>query len=230
MAQVIYREWFVNFRFPGHEGVRMVESARGRIPEGWEEKTLGDIAHEVRRGIQPGRVDPEYPYFGLEHLPRKSIALSEWGFAREVQSTKLQFLKGEILFGKIRPYFHKVGVAPVDGICSSDIIVIQPKSGQYFFLTLQIVSSDDFVANATQSSQGTKMPRANWDVLLNYPVIVPDISILERFNQILEGYIELIQNLIHKNRNLRQQRDLLLPRLVSGELDVEKVAISELNQ
>ena len=118
MARGLYREWFVRFRFPGHEGVRMVESAAGLVPAGWEVKALGDIAREVRRGVQPGQIDPETPYFGLEHLPRKSIALADWGTASQVQSTKLAFKKGEILFGKIRPYFHKVGVAPVDGVCS----------------------------------------------------------------------------------------------------------------
>ena len=59
MARALYREWFVRFRFPGHEGVRMVESAVGLVPEGWEVKALGDIAmREVRRGVQPEQIDP----------------------------------------------------------------------------------------------------------------------------------------------------------------------------
>jgi type I restriction enzyme S subunit len=165
MARLIYREWFVHFRFPGHEQVRMVDSPLGRIPEGWEVRKLGEIAQEVRRSVQPDEIAPYTPYFGLEHLPRKSIALSEWGVASQIRSTKLAFKKGEILFGKIRPYFHKVGVAPVDGVCSSDTIVIVPKIPEYFALVLACVSSEEFVSHATQTSQGTKMPRANWDVL-----------------------------------------------------------------
>ena len=78
MAQTIYREWFVEFRFPGHENVKMVESELGLIPEGWEVGKLGDLAEAVRRNIKPSDVDQETPYFGLEHLPRKSIALSHW--------------------------------------------------------------------------------------------------------------------------------------------------------
>src|SRR6266568_1441860 len=103
MAQSLYREWFVHFRFPGYEKKRLIELDLGLIPEGWEVVKLGDIAKELRRGINPESIDPETPYFGLEHLPRKSIALSEWGIAKEVQSTKLIFKKDEILFGKIRP-------------------------------------------------------------------------------------------------------------------------------
>lgn len=228
MAQSLYQEWFVHFRFPGHEQVKMVESELGMIPEGWEVVKLGDIAHEIRRSINPEAIDPETPYFGLEHLPRKSIALSEWGTAKEVQSTKLVFKKGEILFGKIRPYFHKVGVAPLDGICSSDAIVISSKSDEYFAPLLCCVSSDDFVNYATRTSQGTKMPRANWDVLVNYPLVLPPVVIGARFNEIIIDFVSTIQNLIFRNRNLRRARDLLLPKLISGEIDVEAWDVEEL--
>jgi type I restriction enzyme, S subunit len=228
MAQMLYREWFVNFRFPNHENVKMVESELGLIPERWEVKRLGDIAQEVRRGVNPNLVDPETPYFGLEHLPRKSIALSDWGKAGDIQSTKLAFKKGEILFGKIRPYFHKVGVAPVDGICSSDAIVIQPRDSKYFAVVLSCVSSEDFVNHATQTSQGTKMPRANWDVLTKYPVILPTSNLLNQFTEFINNAVKEIQNLVLKNINLRKTRDLLLPKLISGEIDVENLNIETL--
>ncbi len=226
MARSIYREWFVNFRFPSHEQVQMVDSELGLIPEGWEPVKLGDIAQDIRRSINPDLINPETPYFGLEHLPRKSIALSEWGTASQVQSTKLFFHKGEILFGKIRPYFHKVGVAPVEGVCSSDAVVIKAKATDYFPIVLACVSSEEFVAHATQTSQGTKMPRANWDVLIKYPVVIPPLPLLYQFNEFVQNTLAQIHNLIFKNRNLRQTRDLLLPRLISGEIDVENLDIN----
>lgn len=229
MAQMLYREWFVNFRFPNHEQFKMVESELGLIPEGWEHKILGDIAQEIRRGINPEKLDPETPYFGLEHLPRKSIALSDWGKASDIKSTKLVFKKGEILFGKIRPYFHKVGVAPINGICSSDIIVIQPKDSKYFSITLACVSSEDFVNQATQTSQGTKMPRANWDVLTKYTIVIPPSKLFQQFNKSIEANVQQIQNLVLKNINLRKTRDLLLPKLISGEIDIEKLDIDTLD-
>ena len=210
MAQTIYREWFINFRFPCHEKVRMVNSEFGPIPEGWEVNSLGDVAKEVRRSVRPERVDPDTPYIGLGHLPRKSIALSEWDRADEVNSTKLAFNKGEILFGKIRPYFHKVGVAPIEGVCSSDTIVIVPRASRFFAMTLCCVSSDDFVAHATQTSKGTKMPRADWDVLVKYPVMLPPEQLLNQFNELISDIVGLIHNLIFRNRNLRRTRDLLL--------------------
>ena len=226
IAQLLYREWFVHFRFPGHEQVAMVDSELGPIPEGWEIRQLGDIAEEVRRSVEPDEVDPETPYVGLAHLPRKSIALSEWDTAREAGSTKLTFKKGEILFGKIRPYLHKVSLAPVAGICSTDTIVIVPKTPEYFSLVLVCVSSEEFVHYAMQTSSGTKMPRANWKVLVEYPVVLPPQPMLSRFNELVEDVVAQIQNMIFRNRNLRRTRDLLLPRLISGEVDVSGLDIA----
>jgi len=139
---------------------------------------------------------------------------------------KLAFEKGEILFGKIRPYFHKVGVAPLDGVCSSDTIVIRAKEPECFGVVLCCVSSEAFVAHATQTSQGTEMPRANWDVLTKYPVALPPEPVLTEFNATINDYVALIQNLLFKNRNLRRTLDLLLPKLISGEVDVAGLEIA----
>jgi type I restriction enzyme S subunit len=225
MAQAIYREWFVEFRFPNHEKVELLESAIGNIPDGWAATRLGDLAMEIRRGVDPKLLDPETPYFGLEHLPRRSITLSNWGHAKDVQSNKLRFREGEILFGKIRPYFHKVGVAPVDGVCSSDAIVISPTTEEAFGLVLCCISSEAFVKYATQTSQGTKMPRANWDVLVKYPLPTPPPELLAQFDGLIRTFVGTLRLLILKNRNLRRARDLLLPKLIAGRLDVETLDI-----
>ncbi|MBN1459631.1 MAG: restriction endonuclease subunit S [Armatimonadetes bacterium] len=229
MAQALYREWFVKFRFPGHEHIRFVDSPLGRIPGGWEARTLGEMADAVRESVDPESVDPTTPYLGLEHLPRKSITLSDWGTASEVQSTKLRFRKGDILFGKIRPYFHKVGVAPLVGVCSSDTIVIRSRSAEWSGLVLGCVSSTEFVEHATATSQGTKMPRANWDVLVKYSVPVPSAPLLDGFNGFMADVVSQLHNFVFRNRALRRTRDLLLPKLISGEVDVSEldIAVSE---
>ena len=219
MAQKLYLEWFVKFRFPGHEDINMVESELGLIPEEWEIVVLGSLVDYLRESIPKGTLDEPIPYMGLEHLPRKSIALSSWKMETEIGSTKLKFKKGDILFGKIRPYFHKVGVAQIDGVCSSDTFVLRPKT-HFYALSVNIASSDDFVAHSVQTSQGTKMPRANWDVLKEYKVALAPIDILDKFDEILRPMIDSIANLSAKNRNLKGQRDLLLPKLISGKINV----------
>lgn len=176
---------------------------------------LGDISQEIRRSIKPDRIDPATPYIGLEHIPRKTLAITEWGSAGQVTSTKLAFRKGEILFGKIRPYFHKVAVAPVNGICSSDTIVISSTKPEYFSLVLGCVSSDEFVLHATQTSQGTKMPRANWKVLVDFPISMPPADLLDSFRVFMEMAVVNNQNLVFQNINLRETRDFLIPKLIS---------------
>jgi len=225
MLQRLYREWFVDFRYPGHERVPMVDSDRGPIPEGWQWRQLGCLAEDVRTGVDPREVDPDTPYIGLEHLPEHSIAIENWSTAASAGSSKLAFKVGDILFGKIRPYFHKVGPPPVAGICSTDAIVIRARAEEYMSLVLAVVSSDAFVQEAVQTSQGTKMPRANWNVLERFPVAVPPRDLLVRFDEIAGAIVEMIQSLVMVMRNLATTRDLLLPRLISGEIDVEKLNI-----
>jgi len=218
MARMLYREWFGKFLCPAENDVP--------IPSGWRRAQVADIAYDTRESVDPSQLDPGTPYVGLEHIPRRSLGLSEWGRASDMNSTKLRFSKGDILFGKIRPYFHKVAVAPTDGVCSSDTIVIRPTSPEFYGLVVCCVSSDDFVQQSVQSSNGTKMPRANWGVMLKYPVVIPSKQQLEEFNATIVAFVDGITNLTYKNRNLRQTRDLLLPKLVSGEVDVSNLDIA----
>lgn len=220
MARRVYEEWFVHFRVPGHEGC----SFDGGLPEAWKAAVLGDLVSEIRDGVHPSQVAPDTPYVGLEHLPRRSITLIEWATAASVGSAKLLFTRGDILFGKIRPYFHKVAVAPIDGVCSTDTILLRPDDQRFLPLALCCTSSDAFVAHATQTSNGTKMPRADWKVLQNYPVSIPPEDILSKFNRLVDGIIGQARVLMLKNTNLRAQRDLLLPKLISGEIDVSAAA------
>lgn len=221
MARSIYREWFVRFRFPGHEGCRFVGSPLGEIPEGWEVRILGDIAEEVRRAVPKGELKELVPYVGLEHIPRRSLALDSWEMVDVLGSNKLAFREGEVLFGKIRPYFHKVCVAPFDGVCSADTIVLRARRPEEYATMVACVSSDAFVAEASATANGAKMPRASWDVLRRYQVVVPAGEAAKRFSDLLNAVTKLQSTLVFQIRNLRRTRDLLLPRLLSGQIDVE---------
>ncbi|PWE28423.1 restriction endonuclease subunit S [Maritimibacter sp. 55A14] len=216
MARRLYEEWFVHFRFPGHETAEF----DGDLPKGWRAVDLGALVDDRRDAVQPYAVDPSTPYVGLEHIPRRSITLREWSEASTVQSTKLLFREDDILFGKIRPYFHKVVLAPLGGVTSSDTIVLRAYSADHLALAALCASSDAFVDHATQTSNGTKMPRADWKVLKSYPVALPDDALLARFNGFVLPLFATLKSLNRKNANLRAQRDLLLPKLVSGEIDV----------
>jgi type I restriction enzyme S subunit len=216
-ARQLYREWFVRLRFPGHEHTPIVDG----VPQGWKSRTLGDLCREVRDMVLPEALEPDTPYIGLEHIPRRSISLNDWGTVEEVTSSKCRFKTGEIIFGKIRPYFHKVGVAFVDGVTSSDAIVVRPADETVHGLVLMTMSSDEFVAVTTQQmKEGSKMPRADWKQMKAFSIPVPPPGLLKSFDDLIQPTVGQLRSLSFANQKLRQARDLLLPRLMSGELAV----------
>jgi type I restriction enzyme S subunit len=166
-------------------------------------------------------VSLETPYIGLEHIPRRSITLDQWGVASDVTSTKFQFAAGDILFGKIRPYFHKVGIALVDGITSSDAIVIRPIDQEQFHYVLMLLSSDEFVALASKTvREGSKMPRADWEYLSKSQFLLPSESLLQFFGDSIRPITDQLRVLAMTNHRLAKARDLLLPKLMNGEIAV----------
>jgi type I restriction enzyme, S subunit len=231
LARALYREWFVRFRFPGHRDVTFVESELGAIPDGWHICTLADIARVIVDGVAPSDVATGSPYVGLEHLPRRSTTLREWGDIESVVSRKLRFAPGDTLFGKIRPYFHKVAWAPCAGVASSDTIVVRAHGEQALpALVNAVLSSDALVAQAVATSNGTKMPRADPAALLGYPLVLPrpDSAIVGNFEQASGTYLLYAASLSEQNRCLAATRNLLLPCLVTGQLDISDVDLGDL--
>ena len=240
MARALFKSWFVDFEpvrakmegrwrrgksLPGMPAEmydlfpeRLVPSELGEAPEGWGVKALGDIASSPRRSVSPADVDDETPYIGLQHMPRRSIALTEWGYVEEVTSAKTIFKKGEFLFGKLRPYFHKVGIAAVDGICSTDILVLVSNMNYWSSFLLWCISSDEFVAYTNQTSTGTRMPRTSWKAMRQYEVCLPSNALVSAFQEITEPMLKRILVNCHASKSLAALRDALLPGLVSGEV------------
>ena len=240
MARAIFKSWFVDFdpvrakmegRLPtGMDAATATlfplafqDSPLGMIPEGWEVGTLGGIAENVRQSVKASEINSNECHIGLEHMPRRSIALSEWQTADGLGSNKYRFRKGEILFGKLRPYFHKVGVAPIEGVCSTDILVIQPIDSEWFGIVLGFVSSDEFIAYTNAYSAGTRMPRTNWKDMSKYEIVLPQVEVSQKYTEFIRPFIERIIENIHQSHTLSQIRDALLPKLLSGEIRVDDV-------
>ncbi len=214
-AQRLYREWFVELRFPGHEGVKVVDG----VPEGWKKGTFDDICIVKKDALTPDKISPGMPYIGLEHIPRNDFCLADWGMSEEVNSNKFRFNAGDILFGKIRPYFHKVGFTICNGICSTDSIVMNAND-EYYCLLLMTASSDEFVDYTYQTcKEGAKMPRADWNTMKMYPVLIPDSVLLRRFNKQISAIKDKCTVLALQNRQLTEARDRLLPKLMSVEME-----------
>lgn len=236
MARALFKSWFVDFdpvrakvegRDPGlpkHIAdlfpSRFVDSELGPIPEGWKVGTLGDVAEHPRRNVRPNQFTQNTKYIALEHMPKQSIALFDWGTTDGIESNKHAFKQGEILFGKLRPYFHKVGVAPVNGVCSTDIVVITPRLKPWFGFVLGHLSSSTFVEYTTAGSTGTRMPRTNWTDMARYKVTLPCESVAAAFTSYVKDPVQAIIGAIPESHALIGLRDALIPKLVSGDLRV----------
>ena len=216
-ARLLYREWFVHFRFPGHEHVRIVDG----VPEGWERRTLDELVRVVQERVAPTEFESDDVHIGLEHMPRRSFTLSNWGAVDSLASAKWRFHAGDILFCKIRPYFHKVGFALRGGLASSDAIVLRTFETADWPMVLSVTTSDHFVAVASKTvREGSKMPRADWEVLKRYALVKPPPGVLHSFNEVVRLIVRQCETLARQSRELACARDLLLPRLVNGEIAV----------
>ncbi len=235
MARALFQSWFVDFdpvrgKLDGLQPLGLdaataaifpktfQDSSLGPIPRGWSVGALGDISTNHRRGVHANDIAPCTPYIALEHMPRRSIALGEWETSADVASSKFTFNKGDILFGKLRPYFHKVGVASLDGVCSTDILVLGPKNREWFGYLLGHASSDELIQFTDRASTGTKMPRTNWSDISSFRVALPPKSIAAAFTRLVQPMLERIVANVHESRTLAEVRDALLPKLLSGEV------------
>lgn len=213
MARRIYEEWFVHFRFPGHEHVKLVESELGLIPEGWSRVTLGEVA-KVQWGdtslTKASYVEQGYVAFSasgpdgfLPHFQRDGcgIVLSAIG----AQCGKTWLARGQ--WGTIK---NTISLWSHDEAqISNEYLYLQCSGASYW------------------PRRGAAQPFISLGDARNCPVLKPTREVMAIFSQVMSSKFQLIAFLERKNTNLRTTRDLLLPKLISGELDVSTLPLTD---
>lgn len=181
---------------------------------------IGELFELRREPADPARMEAHTAYVGLEHVPRKSMWLDDAGTSATVTSGKSYFEPGDVLFGKLRPYFHKVVTVAIGGICSTDILVLRSKKDSFSGFGLAAVSSEAVVNAVTAASEGTRMPRTSWNDLAAVEVTWPGEAVAREFSVAVRALEQTVQSLLRENRTLAATRDALLPQLMSGKLRV----------
>ena len=229
MAQVIYREWFIEFRFPGHEQVEMVGSELGLIPQGWEVVTASEAI-----SINPTASVPrhtEKSFVPMKSATEDSMLITE--VEQRTGNSGSKFKNYDTLFARITPCLENGRTGFVQFLSSDDIIalgstefiVLRSKTLNPYFVYL-LAQTHDFRDNAIKSMTGaTGRQRVVNQCFDNYFLPNPDQDSLHQFECIIAPLFKQVQNLWKKNVNLRQTRDLLLPKLISGEIDVSELTI-----
>ncbi len=223
MAQAIYREWFVHFRFPGHEGIKRVESELGPVPEGWEVVTLGDIAEINARNIKRGQEPEHINYVNISSVSTGRIdKIEPLDFADAPGRARRIVQHGDIIWSTVRPNRRSYSIIfdPLPNmIVSTGFAVITAFEVPYTYL-YYAVTTDEFAGYLTNNATGSAYPAVNAADFEKATILLPPKQLTDSFQNIVENIFGLKHNLSAKNTTLRQTRDLLLPRFISGEVDV----------
>ena len=230
MAQALYREWFVNFRFPGHEQVKLVKSPLGMIPEGWKVKRCEEAVF-----INPQTKVPkegEKPFVPMGCLSNDSMLIND--IESRSGNSGSKFKNGDTLFARITPCLENGKTGFVQFLPSNDdvafgsteFIVLRSATvcPEYVYL---MARSHEFRDNAIKSMSGaTGRQRVQEKCFDRFFIAQPSPEVLKQFRQQVSPIFAAVQNLAKRNANLRQTRDLLLPKLISGEVDVSALDIN----
>lgn len=215
-AQRLYKEWFVDLRYPGHENTKVVDG----VPEGWSFSCLNSIATDSGIKENKGNLTQYNYYLPLDCLPSKSIAYFESKSINLAESSLIGFHKNDILFGALRPYFHKVVIARHSGITRSTCFVLNAKKPEYWTYLVMLLYSKQTIDYATQNAIGTTMPYIRLRDFMQMKILIPDFTILYMFTNKIEHTLHLIKVNAELIINLTEARDRLLPKLMNGEIEV----------
>ena len=230
MARRIYEEWFVRFRFPGHAGVRMVESELGLVPQGWRTTQLDDL-YRTGSGGTPSRDHPEYFGGDIKWVKTKELndgyllvteeCITDVGLAK---SSAKVFPRDTVLIAMYGATIGKLGILSTPAATNQACCAVVPKdsdfSAAYAFLTF-IVRRQELI----DMRAGAAQQNINQITIRQFQMLAPPSEVLVWFNRVVQPMLLLSECLQRKNAILRATRDLLLPKLISGELDVS--ALSE---
>jgi type I restriction enzyme S subunit len=232
MAQTIYREWFVEFRYPGHEDVPLVDSELGPIPEGWGVTTV-DSAFEISGGGTPSKTVTEYWddgdidwYTPTDLTATRSMFMSgskskitKLGLAKS--SAKL-FPAGSVMMTS-RATIGVVSISETEASTNQGFITCIPNDRySAYFIVQWLRASADVIDSLASGATFKEINKKNFREI---KIVAPSEIALTQFQELVAPICDSIAVLLKSNRNLRETRDLLLPRLISGEIDVSELDI-----
>ena len=223
MARGLYREWFVHFRFPGADALPGIDSPLGPIPRGWDVVKLVEVAIVNRAQISPRHAPPEIDYIDIATVsPGRINAVTRYAFEEAPARARRLVQHGDVLWSCVRPNrrSHAIAMHPSEAtVASTGFAVLTTRALSYAHLYLA-TTTDDFVAYLTNHATGAAYPAVTAKTFEEALIVVPPEATRDAFARLAEPLMEQINALSRKITNLRRTRDLLLPRLLSGQIEV----------
>ncbi|WP_146697819.1 restriction endonuclease subunit S [Geofilum rhodophaeum] len=234
LAQTLFKQWFIDFEFPNEKGEpykssggEMVDSELGEIPKGWEVGNLNQIAELQKKNKKPfENPDTIYHHYSLPEFDSGKMPSKELG--EKILSSKYQVLEHSILVSKLNPRIPRIWtiIKPNDNsICSTEFQVLKPLEDVFFPFVNCLCSSDGYINSIQSKVTGTSSShqRVNPKDIINYEMVLPPLSIVNQFYDSVYDSLNLIDDNRKENQELTNLRDTLLPKLISGELEVAEV-------
>lgn len=187
---------------------------------------LKEIVLKTNRTIKKDKINKSLKYYPIDVLPKNNIILQDGKSIEEAQSSLIEFNKNEILVGAMRVYFHRVCLTNNSGITRNTTFVLKPKDEDYLYYSLLTLYQESFIDYANITSKGTTMPYAVWEnVCSEFDIYIPTKEELEEFNIVCKAIINKMNINQAEKQKLEQIRDTLLPKLMNGEIDLDKIEI-----
>ena len=229
MAKQLYDYWFVQFDFPNEEGKpykssggAMVwnEKMKREIPQGWDIQNLADCLNLKTERVNISDIKASDNYTPIEVIPRKQMSLHETAPLENAVSGICRYNRRNILLSNRRVYFHKVCIAPFDGLTRDTVLVLEPYNSGNLGYLYETVFADEFILFATKHSYGSEQPVLSWTAAQKYNVLKPSNSIDKKYSEIVDSIIESVLNNQIEIIKLTKQRNELLPLLMNGQASV----------
>lgn len=230
MAKTLYDYWFVQFDFPDanskpykSSGGEMVfdETLKRKIPKGWKVKSLKDVLVNRSDNIKSEDLTSNMPYTPIDSLPMRKMTFSDFQKIENARTSLIRYSFNDILIGAMRVYFHRVCIAPFDGITRSTTIVLKPKKQNHLPFLYQLCNEEKTINFASKVSIGTQQPYVNWvNGLAEYKFAMPNLELIERYSIKIMPLIKSVITREKQNHHLTQLRDFLLPMLMNGQVSV----------
>lgn len=211
-AKALFQDWFVDFAPFG-----------GVMPSDWKNGKLKDVLRLKRNAIKAGE-DPSLPYLPIDIIPMNTFAVTDFRPNSEAQSSLITFDRDDIVIGAMRVYFHRVICAPCRGITRTTCFTLAPFDTAYLSFALLCCDQKSSIDYAQTTSKGSTMPYAVWEGGLgDMDILIPTREIALKFNELVLPMLRILQSSYFENHHLRTVRDILLTKLLSGEIDVSEV-------
>ena len=200
----------------GTKGEPRKQTEIGEIPESWEVVQLKEIAGLRRENINP-KANLGLNYVGLEHIDSGESQLKRWGDATEVKSAKSRFYPNDVLYGKLRSYLDKAVLAGMEGICSTDILVVTSNSRTTPRFLVYLLHNYALISHAVATSTGVNHPRTSWNALGKFTLALPSISEQHTIAGTFQAIDEKVAALERETALLDELFHAMLEELMTGK-------------